>query len=382
MNKDDSKMFMDEFISTYKVSQQHIETRDAKGEDVDNIIQLYNEIYNNNYPYIAWTDKSYVKEAINKPNIHWKVFEDRFGNLAGSHFLDIDHCSKTAMYHGCLVSKDYQGIGLGNKMILENYKKILEDPNNGIMLCWGEVRSAHPKSQKMFWAGSYIPIAFLPHKDIFLGKRESDIIMSWFDASILKDRRKDVKIIQELIPFYNFVSDFMPKNLDRKELQVEYWNEWEIQTTRNASITIKKMKYNYTEVTLEIDEKNYMKFKINHEVDTAEEFVYEVENVIAFNTLLKMANRIFNEKLEYIEIWVSAYDTAQQKSCISMGFTPSGYFPAVALNKDKKREDRIVFVKAKSYDNLKENLELIEPCAILFNLFKRQLSKNQQMEEF
>jgi len=233
----------------------------------------------------------------------------------------------------------------------------------------------------MFYSGNYIPIAFLPYKDIFLGKRESNIIMTWYNSkrNVLDKRRKDVKIIPQIIPLYNFISNNLYKPLETPDIIYDIENP--IRTNKKIFVKIKKIKYNYLSVFLKIDNNNWMTFKINNEVQSAEEFSFSIENnnIDMFNNLLQAVLKLFSDKLFYIEIWISAYEPELQKSCYSMGFIPVGYFPAIHKNlNNNKREDRIIFVKSKrfpQFEGPENNLILIEPTRILYRLVNDQYKK-------
>ncbi len=360
-----------------KNEELQLKNRIATEQDAPKIVDLYNQIYKNNYPYRSWTDEENIKTIINNPNVIWKVFEDQFGNIAATQVLELDPDTNIAMLHGYIVDRKYQGKGIGKIMIHENCKLYLEDPNNNIEMCWCEARTSHNKSQKISMEINFFPVAFLPYKDTFFGRKESDLIMAWYNPNrgILENRRTDVKIVHEVLPFYNFVSSCLYKPLN--EPMVEIWDEYDLDFSNNVSVSVEKMKYNYLKVNLKVDEDNQMEFKINSEVKSAEEFTYKFTDIKAFNSMLYMLEKIFNDQLDYIEIWVSAYDPNEQKSCLALGFVPAGYFPAIRKNTDGLNEDRIVFVKAKSYPleiSKEYNLQLTGKTATIFKIFREVLN--------
>ena len=300
-------------------------------------------------------------------------------NKLGIKIGEVFNKNISALNYRYIGVKDFRG--LFNTTINENSRQISEDLKKKIDMCWSEVRTANDKYQSNFITRDYIPIALLPHKRIFHGKRESDIIMAWYNpyGKLLNKRRKNVKIIHEIVPYYNLISDFLYEPLNTPE--IETWDGYEVKFHTNISIEIKKMKYNYLEVKLELNRDNWMKFKINQEVNTAKDLIYSVDgrDIKSFNSLLYVLNSIFDDELEYIEIWISAYNIEHQKSCISLGFIPTGYFPAVKkINNSDLREDRIIFVKSKSYPHYSgknNNLKLIDRTKSLFNIFKDQICK-------
>jgi len=356
-----------------KIKELGLTVRRATEHDAPQIIKLYNDTYKNSYPYEAWTDLKNVQNAINNPETYiWHIYEDKWGHIAATQFLEVDKNTGIAMMHGYMISKEYRGIGLGNIMVKDNCKPLLEDPNNKIDMCWCEVRTAHNKSQKMSQMIDFIPIAFLPFKDIFFHKRESDIIMAWYNPNrnSLKNRRPDVKITSEIIRFFNFVNDYLPSPLNEPE--IEFWDHYDLQFhPNNVSINVEIQNFNYKSISLYIDPDNFMSFKINQNVNTAEEFEFSVTNTPAFNSLLYNFNKIFDNYLDYAEIWVPAYNTDLQKSCILLGFIPSGYFPAIKSS-PQGNLDNIIFVKSKSYPDSEgpsSNLKLTHRTRILFDLF-------------
>ncbi|MBD3226790.1 MAG: hypothetical protein GF329_01275 [Candidatus Lokiarchaeota archaeon] len=356
----------------YKKS--NIILRSATFEDASSIIDLYTEAYNDTYPYPPWNNRDYVKAAIKDSKIRWMVFEDTNGTLAGTNFVEINNETETAINHGAIIKKEFRGYGLGRRTILDSYLEIMKKEE--VDLGWCEARTAHKKSQKMLIKGGYIPVGFLPHKDNFLGKKESDLIFVWYNykKNVFEKRRKDVKIISEILPLYNYVSDFLNEPLNKPK--IENWEKHDMSIHTNISISIENKGNNYIEMVLEVDENNFISFKINQEINMAEGFKISVQkgNKKAFDSLLYVINEIFHDKLDYIEIWISAYEPERQKSCIMLGFIPTGYIPAIEINNEEKREDKIVFIKSRSYPKTCnqeiDNLKLIDRIKILFELFK------------
>ncbi|MBD3228663.1 MAG: hypothetical protein GF329_10810 [Candidatus Lokiarchaeota archaeon] len=243
-------------------------------------------------------------------------------------------------------------------------------------LGWCEAIIAHIKSQKMLIKGGYTPVGFLPHKDKFLGKNESDLIFVWYnhEKDIMNKRRKDVKILPEILPLYNYASDWLPEPLNKP--QVESWEQYNIVLHEKVSVTIENKGNNYIEMTLRIDADNYMTFEVNQEINMAENFKISVQegNKEAFDSLLYVVNEIFRDQLDYIELWVSAYEPEHQKICMMLGFIPAGYIPAIEVNDEGKREDKVAFVKSKSYPKMcnhdGNNLKLMDRIIPLFDLYQ------------
>ncbi len=66
----------------------------AKPEDASEIIKIYKELYDGNYPYKEMVDEEVVRSMINDPSVQWIIYQDPSHNIAGCVTFVLDYENK------------------------------------------------------------------------------------------------------------------------------------------------------------------------------------------------------------------------------------------------------------------------------------------------
>ena len=201
-----------EGISLLKKSKKHKIVPSswiAKSGDEKEITQIFKEIYNEGYPFKEFESESEILKMIEDPSFHWLVFRNSFGSIMGCIGLEIDHDNKRGIFHGLVFKRMYQGFTDFTKLFTASFCSLARIFEKEILSFSCEVRSAHSKTQFMGKYLGLLPIAFLPNKDVFFDKEESEIlIISYREEALIKYRSpKTVKIPWQVLKSYHFASD-------------------------------------------------------------------------------------------------------------------------------------------------------------------------------
>ncbi|MFX1295424.1 MAG: GNAT family N-acetyltransferase [Promethearchaeota archaeon] len=316
-----------------------------------------------NYPYPEALDPEWIRECIRNEDIAWKVVTDVItGHIIGSGTVILDRKNKRGYVRGVMIDPDYQGYGLSSHFLVNAYTEFMRKYRNVIKIFWTENRTAHFKSQKISENSGMRPVGLLPYKDLFLKKRESDVIYVIYAMNPLKNRRKNLRLIPEILPIFTVIGRQF--RLDLPEIVVTP----EIKTNRcNIKQNIYSDKYNYHHATFMASGQK-LKFMINPRTGTAEKVQYSPDiDSITLKTLLKWVLIYLQHNLFYMECYASAYRPEHQRVFIDLGFQPTGYIPSWNVV-DGKREDIIIMTWIKEMPKF-TSMQLTKRAAKIAKLF-------------
>ena len=320
------------------------------GEAVD-IGNLYRKIYGvgqdtlrqTRYPYPEAFDPEWIHEyGTNGKCIWWVVTNSHKGDsVIGSVTIPLDFEHGRGLVRGLLIDPDYQGLGLGG-YIYNKLWLLLEQRTKGkIQIFWCENRTAHPKSQKIAEGIGFRPVGILPNKDVFLDKRESDLLMARYARNTLKSRRTEPTLIPELLHGTRGIYPVI-----QKQFRLEDAIRSDIPRVRANGYDVRGQiandKYDYLYCTFRTNG-SQLKCLVNPRIHCAEKlwFTPEIEPT-ELATLLRFARTTLSPALNYMECYGSAYEPAIQRVFADAGFTATGYIPGWDVV-GQAREDRIIF---------------------------------------
>ena len=166
--------------------------------DVDEIINIYKDIYEGTYPYKEMEDKEEICKMIKSPNIEWLVFKNLNDEIIGCFTFVLNYEDKIGYLRGLNLKKSNLGKIDVLKASIGSFITMYRKYEGEIFRWYGESRTAHTKSQFTLGAGGFKPVAFFPNKDVFYNKIESDILLICYDERALKEYR--IKKIPQIIP--------------------------------------------------------------------------------------------------------------------------------------------------------------------------------------
>ncbi|NVM53179.1 MAG: GNAT family N-acetyltransferase, partial [Candidatus Helarchaeota archaeon] len=270
-------------------------------------------------------------------NVVWKVVRDTLtDNVIGMGTIIMDPKNQRGYVRGFMVDPDYQSYGVGGWLALNAFQEFAIKYRDVIKIIWTENRTAHAKSQKISEAAGMRPVGLFPNKDIFLTKRESDVLFALYAMNALKMRRPEPALIPAVMPIFRVVGhqfrlgDAVPTQVPRTHA-----DGYAVQ----GFISVDK--YNYRYCTYRANGRE-LKFMINPRTRVAEKTWFSPDiDPVTLKTLLRSARISLNPKIYYMECYVSAFQPAIQQVFIDLGYVPTGYIPGWDLV-DGKREDRII----------------------------------------
>jgi len=344
----------------------------AKSEDAEEISKIFKEIYQNTYPYKKMEHSEGVREMINSDDYLWFIFKLENNETVGCFGTQLEFAEKRGFLYGFVVKKKYHKIIDAPKAFIGCVTYIWKTYQDRILLWYGEMRTNESTSQFFTSMVGLKPIAFLPNKDIFNFKIESDILHVIYDASIFKMYRKEEAphIIRQVLNWYAYSS----KRYSLQNPQIENPN-----ITLNQD-KIKKLSENLTITIQEVQYSNQI-FKLSFKgLDSSMEFIHNphsknfektrfkvscLEELYSF--LKKIKDLINTMNINYFECFVSGYEPTHQKIFYNAGFRPRGYVPCWYYNKiTGKFEDQVVFNYYRG--EIAENIRVIAESKQLLDL--------------
>jgi len=367
----DSGTFFD-FAIKERVEKKKINPmiRRATPKDVDEIIFVYKDIYEDSYPYKEMEDREHILEMLKSPNVEWLIFETKEGEIVGCYTFVLDFDKKLGYIRGFVIKKRFLGKLDIIKMAMGSCIAMYNKYNNRIFRWYGECRTAHSKSQYFCSAGGFKPIAFYPCKDVFYNKVESDLLIISYDERALRELRS--------IQVPTFLPEIEDQFLfsDKRYLLGDFdivdpciaLNQREVnKIKKNLQVHISEDKFGYIDIKFTLEgSSSFFSFLYTPQVQNFEKTKYKVNSIEE----LFVFGQTFQEyrvkyKVRYLEVFISAYNPVHQKVFYDLGLIPQGYVPSWSYNgREGVFEDFILFnyTGAKidtSMDLLEEGLELL-----------------------
>jgi hypothetical protein len=338
----------------------------ASEEDAREITQIFREVYDSTYPYKKMESVPDVMSMIRDPNYYWIIFKLKSGQIIGCLGMNLDFKQKLGNIFGFAFKKEIrQNIDIGRACLTSVFAPIYKFRDK-ILIWYGEARTRILSVQYLTKIVGMLPVAFLPKKDIFFNKPESEFLVVIYDRNVLSHYRslKKPELISQVIfcYFYAFqkYSLELPtiKNYENIELSLD---KSEIVYKRTQLIKrVERDKFDNELITYSIKHTDsFCQFIYYRNINTAEKTKYKVSNAEELELfLIEIKKLIKTSKLRYFEVHVSAYNSKHQALFFKAGFKPTGYIPAFKYNNTEHRfEDQVVFIYYNV--NLEQKIALI-----------------------
>ncbi|MFX1495749.1 MAG: hypothetical protein ACFFBZ_15810, partial [Promethearchaeota archaeon] len=284
-----------------------------------------------------------------------------------------------AFLHGFMIKKKYHKTIDIFKAFIGCITYLWKKYKDKIFLWYGEMRTNEAISQFFTSLIGMKPIAFLPNKDIFYSRVESDILHVIYSKAVLDDYRFEEKpqIIRQVLNCYNYTNNRYHFGLPTVENPNITLDQGKINIIRKlVRKKIKEDKFGYQNIKFSIWNKySNFKFFLNPFSKNIEKINYNITDLEELYVFIEKLQEIIKEMdINYAECYVSSYKPKHQKIFYNAGFRPRGYVPSWNYNKEvAKFEDQIIFNYFKG--NLDKNMKIIpETNELLENL-------NQPIEE-
>ncbi len=345
----------------------------AKSENAENISNLFKEVYKGTYPYKQMEDAQEVENMIRSPNFHWFLFKVSSNEAIGCFGVQLELEKKRGLLFGFVLKKKYQKIVDTLKTFVGCLLFVCNKYKDKILLWYGEIRTNDTSPQFITSSYGLKPIAFLPNKDIFLNKIESEVLhVIYTEEALHKYRSKEKpKIIRQILGSYVYSNNRFRLGSPKVANPKLNYNKKKLANIKKGIIKrTEKDKYGNKIITFSIkNTTSYFKFLYNSYIQSFEKTKYKVKYSEELYTFLQEVKYLMKKlDIRYFECYVSPYNCIQQKIFFDAGLKPRGYIFSWDYNKKKKVfEDRVVFNLFKG--NIDVNIKLIpETIELLQNL--------------
>ena len=341
-------------------------------QDARAIAQIFREIYSGTYSYKEMENEDAIRKMIIDPSFYWIVYKINTGEVIGCTGFHVDLNRKTGTIHGFVIKKEYQGLTDLSRLSLACLYSFLKKYEKQVLVWSCEVRTAHTKSQYMARILGLLPIAFLPNKDLFFLREESQFIYILYDEEALSKYRSMVtpRIHFKVMRSYLYAQEKLNLELPIANNHFnEIYDESELNLIRkNVLRRYESTEFGNQIITLTIKgRKSYFKFYHNLYINNVEQTVYKITKKEELKIFLEEIKKLIEDlKVRYFEAFVSAYDSIEQNIFLEAEFQPFGYIPAYKFNpKIGMFEDQVLFIFQKKEVNLKNLKMLGEPREFL-----------------
>ncbi len=333
-------------------------------EDAQEITEIFKEVYQGTYPYKIMEDVDEVRNMIKSPNFNWVVFKLNFQELIGCVGFHFDFDNKKGYLFGFAFKKKYHGATDIITATIAGMVSILSRFKDKILIWYAEIRSSFTSIQYIAKVLGFRPISFLPNKDIFYNKNESEFLFVMYNEKTFTSlRSKDIpRIITPVINcyFHSFqkfgIGLPQVENYPQLYIDINATNYYEKRILKRVETDI----YGNELITLSLKGKDsYIQFIHYPNIRIIEKTIFKISDIEELYVFVNEINLLIKKlKIRYFEVYLSAYDPIIQSIFNNAGFKPTGYVPAWNYNESTKLfEDEIVFVYYEK--QLVNNIKLI-----------------------
>ncbi|NVM34498.1 MAG: DUF998 domain-containing protein [Candidatus Lokiarchaeota archaeon] len=364
--------------------------RMATSEDIDEIIFIYKDVYDDSYPYKEMEDRKEIRKMLESPNVEWLIFETVEHEIVGCFTFMLDFDKKMGNIRGFNLKKKFLGkldiMKMAMGSIIAMYKKY----NDRIFRWYGECRTAHSKSQYFLSALGFKPVGFYPCKDIFYDKVESDLLILSYDERALTTMRSNEtpKVLPEALSGFLYSDSRYNlgscKIVDSNNLDLNVDSQKISELQKNLIRHVSKDKFGYESIKLCFENSDsFFEFLYTPTVQNFEKTHYKVkfleELYIFVHEFLEYGKKY---EIRYCEAFISAYKPAHQKIFSELGLHPSGYVPSWKYNqKTGTFEDCILFNWFEGEINnirlLDEGKDLLEILGIQYSIESKLIQEEK-----
>jgi len=371
-----------------------IQIREATDADVENIRDLFVEVYGYEYPFKEFYDTKWLKKAVFDEGTLVLVMEAGERIIATAQIIftsgGMDDMIGEVGRLVATTDPDYHGKGLYSRLI----KELVTRTRDRILFLWGEARTVHRASQHIAEELGWVPIGFEPMKYLLLGKRESMSVYAKTQGLAQELRKNNPHVIAEASVLAQTVLKNMGYPIDiiiedeingyptDEEFAIEHLDE---QHGITSLLRIERGRVSRKEIfgnfslsqgffRIHDPTTSYLIARNGDAILGAVGFSYDaidkkirIFELIEFDdavkgALLSRLDHVARTTLDvdYIEVDVSAYSPKIQRTFERLGFIPIAYCPSMVFDK-VERLDVIRMAKLYCPYDLGQ-IKLLEPA--------------------
>jgi CRP-like cAMP-binding protein/GNAT superfamily N-acetyltransferase len=337
-----------------------VRVRDATDADVDQIRQIFQACYGEDYPYPSYYDSQLLKKMVFADDTIILVAEDVASGRVlgtGSVLLDVGAFADLVGEFGRLaVHPDARRRGIGRLLMTARIDRVQDRLHVGLV----DNRAAHTFSQRISLTHQFVPVGFLPNK-LRIAKRESVVLFARHFGDALALRKNNPRIIPEAYPLAEWALPGCGLNCDAivDEQAAAYPQEDRFQLdqlTTHGYTTLMRFERGRVQnreifgpvqlhcglFQLRATHTNYLIAREHGKIVGAVGFTLDsVERAIRIIELVSLDDRpihflldrlvhtyVAQGNVEFMEVDVSAYSPRMQRTLLALGFLPAAYVPA------------------------------------------------------
>jgi hypothetical protein len=307
----------------------------ASPNDAESVANLYRKVYGSDYPCPELFTTTGMEEFLDFQRSRSATMIIHYQNeVLAAATCQIN--GRAVYTRGFMVDPVWQGRINAKKSfqhILLLFRKFFMGQAD---LFYGEARTETPKIQNIIEGIEWKPMAVLPRKDIFHGKRESEIIYAWYyqppqpGPLILTKQASQIvaKVLQRPVDFIEILDEipfFPPSN---------YFTVEKREPNGDSHLFI--ILPSGAELSALICYKSANSEKVKIVTNNNDDF---------YGLIHEYLKEIRSRKIEYAEIYIDAKEHSRQVVVELLGFRPTGFLVQWYTPEDDKPHDYIVYTK-------------------------------------
>ncbi|MBD3350083.1 MAG: hypothetical protein GF364_01195 [Candidatus Lokiarchaeota archaeon] len=332
----------------------------TSSNEADDIVQLYQDVYQGNYPYTEMLDLDYLEEKLKHPDItslYAYRSKKHHNRIVGCGAVICDKESRTGYLRGLMLHPNYRDeIDIKKsvlKTLISGYNRFYDH----IDKYYTETRTAHSKAQYLMELIGCRPCAIFPNKDIFEGKniRETDCLdVVYTDRALYKYRNSYPILLPCFEELYRYFAErygfedaiFAEPRIGKYDFFSGKFMDIITKIFCNISVNRKECRYNRIKYKIQTESGSKIEFTVTETVKSAEKTIVNVNCIEDLAALLIKVDDIMKEDdIEYFECYIPATNPEIQSVFLQSGFSVFGYVPAWISDSGRQLNDCIIFGK-------------------------------------
>jgi N-acetylglutamate synthase-like GNAT family acetyltransferase len=354
--------------------------------DVDEIINLYRQVYGKKYPISYGTDADLLARSITNEKTHLVLVARDLAKkvITGALITEIDLENKIGKLLGLVVHPTFQKNKIGNHLVVYAGEHFLEKGNE-LNSLYATTRTNTVGPQRVFIKNQYLPLGIFPNAHR-LSQYETVTLFAKFRKGLLEQRVPVTEVAETLMPMYKILKNIVPDlsipiGAEASKIIVPPNNEaWEFEIIRAPNYVYRKFLETFPDPKDRFFPFHTPNMLIADKKGRIEIFAYFSKRD-GYCTLIKSTRPISEISgsltslymqlddigVSYIEVLLNVAMTSTIESLIIGQFVPSAIYPAMR-EVEGKFEDYIVLSRTMEPLNFR-GMSVISPFKPFIDLY-------------
>jgi len=329
-------------------------------EDAQQIVSLFYDVYQGNYPFSFGQDPYVIKAEIADRNRYlWLVAENSKHQIVAAVLFTRDSSQKLGKASGAVVHPNARSMGLASLLLKTGVKYLTEEEKN-VDIIYATTRTVNEAPSKMLKEAGFLQLGIFPN-GLHIDQFENLNLDIYLTKTCLEKRRKKVQLYPPFSELYNIVKKKLGLEAahfvtNRPLIQLgERYIKFHVNKDEIFAYNSYKKFYQGNRLAKSFFPFHKPNWIISSEDGGTDIFVwfggagmqasilgYRTDQVNIQDLLNSVAVTLQGAGAAYVELLVSAYDVVAQQEAITAKFIPSAYFPAMSLGEDGLRDDYFI----------------------------------------